>query len=279
MSYNGNKSGKPWPFRGRIYNYMIHFQSWTQLGRLLLVTSLAGASLFGQDSATPADNPNAVAPDAAQARPQPGQTPASTTPIDHRAYGILPNYRTANYSDTFEPISAARKLQIATKDSFDYPIFFLGAAFAGLGQLDNAHPNFGQGVQGYAKRYATSFADQVIGNYMTEGVMPALLHEDPRYFRVGPEYGSVKKRAFYAATRVFVTRTDKGNWRFNYSEVLGNAIGSGIANAYYPQERGLGDNLSRTFTQIGTDAVSQVLKEFWPDVKRKFFKRHTESSD
>jgi hypothetical protein len=276
LSYNSSSSGKPRSFRGRIYNYMIHFFSWRQLGRVLLGTSLACASVMAQDTAATADSPSAVQPE--PARPQPGQA-APSTPIDHRAYGILPNYRTANYSDAFQPISASRKLQIATKDSFDYPIFFLGAAFAGLGQLDNAHPNFGQGVEGYAKRYVTSFADQAIGNYMTEGIMPALLHEDPRYFRVGPEYGSKKKRALYAATRVFVTRTDKGNWRFNYSELVGNSVASGIANAYYPQERKLGDNLGRVATQFGTDALSQVLKEFWPDVKRKFFKRHTESAD
>lgn len=259
---------------------MFHFFSLGWLGRVLLGTSLACASVLAQDSAAQADSSNGALHETAEGRQQPGQAAAPpSTPIDHRAYGILPNYRTANYSDTFEPITAGRKLQIATKDSFDYPIFFLGAAFAGLGQIDNAHPNFGQGVEGYAKRYVTSFADQAIGNYLTEGIMPALLHEDPRYFRVGPEYGGKMKRAFYAATRVFVTRTDKGNWRYNFSELIGNSVASGVANAYYPQERKLGDNLERVATQFGTDALSQVLKEFWPDVKQKFFKRHTQTAE
>ena len=257
-----------------IYAFMFHFLSRTILGRVLLLTSVFGAALFGQDSATSSESGSLTS--VAEARPQPG---ATSTPIDRRAYGILPNYRTANYSDAYVPLSAARKFHIATKDSFDYPIFFLGGVFAGLGQLDNAHGDFGQGAQGFAKRYVTSFADQAIGNYMTEGFMPALLHEDPRYFRVGPEYGGKKKRMLYAATRVFVTRTDKGNWRFNYSELLGNSVASGIANAYYPQERTLGDNVGRVATQFGTDALSQVLKEFWPDIKQKFFKHRSQSSD
>ncbi len=178
------------------------------------------------------------------------------------------------------PISAKRKFKIAQKDSFDYPIFFLGGVFAGLGQLDNAHPSFGQGAEGFAKRYATSFADQAIGNYMTEGVMPALFREDPRYFRRGSQYGGVTKRLFYAASRVFVTRTDKGNWTFNFAELVGNSAASGIANVYYPHERTWGDNVaSASGTQFATDAFSQVLKEFWPDIKQKFFTHHTKSGD
>ncbi len=239
--------------------------------KLVLLASACCAGLFAQDSGSAGSDQPAAAPSV---------TASASTPIDNRAYGILPNYRTANFSDPFVPISAtARKFHIAQKDSFDYPIFFLGGVFAGLGQIDNAHPNFGQGAEGFAKRYVTSFADQAIGNYMTEGLMPALLHEDPRYFRRGPEYGSVKKRIFYAATRVFVTRTDKGNWRFNFSELLGNSAASGIANAYYPRERSFGDNAQRVGTQFATDAFSQILKEFWPDIKKKFFSHHGQSAD
>jgi len=229
---------------------MIHFLSWTVASRVFLLTSVVCGALFAQDSAT--------------------ASVSQSTPIDNRAYGILPNYRTANYFDPFVPITAARKFHIAQKDSFDYPIFFLGGLFAGLGQLDNAHPSFGQGAEGFARRYATSFADQAIGNYMTEGVMPALFHEDPRYFRRGSQYGGVGKRVLYAASRVFVTRTDKGNWTFNFAELVGNSAASGIANAYYPHERTWSDNGQRVSTQFATDALSQIMKEFWPDIKQKF---------
>lgn len=209
----------------------------------------------------------------AQESAGPQASPQASAPVDNRAYGILPNYRTANFSDPYQPLTAKRKFYIARKDSFDYPIFILGGFFAGLGQVQNQHEAFGQGAEGFAKRYAAAFADQSMGNYFTEGLMPVLFHQDPRYFRRGEAYGSTGKRIAYAASRLFVTRTDHGNWTFNFSEVVGNMASAGVANAYYPGERRLGDNLQRFYTQLGTDALSQVLKEFWPDVKRKFFDR------
>ena len=101
--------------------------------------------------------------------------------------------------------------------------------------MTNAQPEFGQGWAGYGRRVGTSYADQAIGNMMTEGIFPSILHEDPRYFRRG--YGSFWSRTFYAATRVFVTKTDSGGTRFNFSEVLGNAAGTAISDAYYAGQR------------------------------------------
>jgi hypothetical protein len=107
---------------------------------------------------------------------------------------------------------------------------------------------------------------------MTESIMPSVLHEDPRYFRLGT--GGAWHRAGYALSRVFVTRTDSGGRRFNFSEWLGNATAVTISNAYYPDTRTASDNAERLFIACATDAFSQVLKEFWPDVKRKLFHRH-----
>ena len=117
----------------------------------------------------------------------------------------------------------------------------------------------------YAHRYATAYADQAIGNYMTEGLLPILFREDPRYFRKG--HGRKWGRTAYAATRIFVTKTDTGGTTFNFSEVVGNSIAAAVGNAYYPGETHLWDNLSRLGQDLATDAISQVLKEFWPDVK------------
>jgi hypothetical protein len=167
------------------------------------------------------------------------------------------------------PITVKQKFTIAAKDSFDYPLLGLAAVIAAWGQADNSHPEFGQGWAGYGRRVGTSYADQAIGNMMTEGIFPSMLHEDPRYFRRG--YGSIKSRAWYAATRVFVTKTDAGGTRFNFSELLGNATGTAISNAYYPDTRDVADNVEKLGSQIGIDAVSQVLKEFWPDIKHKLF--------
>ncbi len=154
--------------------------------------------------------------------------------------------------------------------------FYWLALSPGLGQLTNQNPSFGQGMAGYGRRLGTGYADQAIGNMMTEAIFPSFLHEDPRYFRRG--YGSKWSRAWYAASRVFVTRTDSGGKRFNFSEVLGNATAVGISNAYYPDGRNAADNAEKWVEQIGIDSVSQVLKEFWPDIKRKMFQRHNDAA-
>ena len=157
---------------------------------------------------------------------------------------------------------------IATKDTLSPPSYLLGGIFAGLSQLNNSNPSFGQGVEGYAKRYGTNTADQVIGNYFTEAMFPSILHEDPRYFRKGT--GSTWNRIGYALSRIVVTKTDAGSERFNFSEWLGNGSVAAIGNLYYPDAKGLSYTAQRAASQIGTDAISDILKEFWPDVKRKF---------
>jgi len=191
---------------------------------------------------------------------------------DNRIFGVLPNYRTADSSQEFVPLTSKRKFTIAFKDSFDWPVYFVSGAFAALYQLEDSNPSFGQGLKGYARRYGTSYADQVVGNMMTEAIMPTLLREDPRYFRRAE--GSTMRRTGYALTRIFVTHTDKGGQRFNFSEILGNGATASISNAYYPDNRGFSDTMQRFTTQLATDAFSNVLKEFWPDIKRKFFDKH-----
>jgi hypothetical protein len=224
--------------------------------RSLLIVFLACGCAFAQ-------NPDSQPPPPVQ----PGQT--EPPPPDKRIFGVLPNYRTANATAVYMPITVKQKFTIAAKDSFDYPLLGLAAVIAAWGQADNSHPEFGQGWAGYGRRVGTAYADQAIGNMMTEGIFPSMLHEDPRYFRRG--YGGVWSRTWYAATRVFVTKTDAGGTRFNFSELLGNATGTAISNAYYPDTRDVGDNVEKLASQIGIDAVSQVLKEFWPDIKHKLF--------
>lgn len=191
---------------------------------------------------------------------------------DKHAFGVIPNNRTTEASYPFHPISTRRKLTIAAKDSFDTPIYATTLFFASLYQIDNDTPSFGQGMAGYGKRAAAAFGDQMIGNMMTEGVMPALLHEDPRYFRIGE--GSRKHRLGYALAQIFVTHTDSGGRTFNFAEWGGNAATVALGNAWYPDNRNAWDNAQKLATQCATDAFSNVLKEFWPDVKRYLERRH-----
>jgi len=207
--------------------------------------------------------------------PKAAAEPVVGEPIDHRILGVLPNYRTADGTIPFQPINWKFKLTIAAKDSFDWPNYLVGGAFAGLYMLENDHPAFHQGVAGFARYYGTSYADQVIGNMLTEGFMPILFHEDPRYFRKA--HGSFGRRLGYALTRVVICKTDHGNTTFNFSEVIGNGIGGSISNLYYPDERGFSDTMTRAGTQIATDSLSNVLKEFWPDIKRHLHKQQPDT--
>jgi hypothetical protein len=196
---------------------------------------------------------------------------ASTTVPDKRAFGVLPNYRTADPSLPYEKLPPRRKLYIAYKDSTDWPIVFNAAVFSLIYHAENQNPSFGQGTAGYAKRLAGSLVDQAVGNFMTEGLMPAALRQDPRYF---PKLtGGRWARVGYAMSRVLVCRNDKGRRAFNFSEVVGNSAAAAISNLYYPDTRTAKDNGMKVGIQIATDAASNVLKEFWPDIKRKLQER------
>lgn len=202
----------------------------------------------------------------------PAQPSAPVVPVeDKRAYGVLPNYRTAEASSPFTPLTGKQKMSIAAKDSFDGAVYPTALIMSVIYQAENANPSFGQGFKGYAQRAGTAFGDQMIGNIMTEGVMPALLREDPRYFRI--DHGSFGRRLLYAVSRTFVTATDSNHRTFNFAEWGGNSVAVGISNFYYRDGRNLEDNAERLVVQCGTDTLSNVLKEFWPDVKRRLTKK------
>jgi hypothetical protein len=222
---------------------------------------------FAQQPTANAD-PSAIAH--ADAQPQPASI--DPPPVDKRVFGVLPNYRTANLTAEYHPITPKQKMTIAVKDSFDYPLFFLGAAYAALYQLDDDHAEFGQGAKGYLKRLGTSYTDQVLGNIFTEGLLPIAFHEDPRYFRLGE--GTFRHRTVYALSRIFITRTDTGAKSFNFAEVIGNGTATLVGWSYYTDARNPEDYFEAFGTQLATDAISQVLKEFWPDVKRRYLRRH-----
>jgi hypothetical protein len=206
-------------------------------------------------------------------------TPAVIQPRseqDNRILGVLPNYRTADGTRDFVQMTPSSKMHIALKDSFDYPNFVVAAALSGIYHLEDQNPSFGQGMKGYAHRYVTAVGDQVIGNMLAEGVMPILLREDPRYFR--KVNGKFWGRLGYSLTRVAVAKDDHGNPCVNFAEILGNGISASIGNAYYPDNRGFDNTMERMGTAIATDALSNVLKEFWPDIKRKLHHKDAPSA-
>ncbi len=148
----------------------------------LLLLALIPAMYAQSSDPAPAKPPDAaaqpVAP-ASQVTKDPTQGPQPETQ-DKRVFGVFPNYRTTDGNVPFQPITSKQKILIGLKDSFDWPVYITGGAFAALYQIENQNPSFGQGMKGYARRYGTALADQVIGNMMTESFMPVLFHQDPR---------------------------------------------------------------------------------------------------
>jgi hypothetical protein len=205
---------------------------------------------------------------------QPGAIPA-TRPAeaandaeDHRIFGVVPNYKTVNDpSQPVTPIGPGEKFQLVLH-YFDPFTFAVSGIQAGVEQMKNEKESYGQGALGYSKRYGADFTDAFTNELFVVGVFPSLLHEDPRYFRRGQ--GGGLRRMGYSLSRIVVARTDSGGHRFNFSEFLGNFTSGSISQTYYPrEERGIGGIFSRMTVQIGYDALFNVFKEFYPDLKKK----------
>ena len=160
------------------------------------------------------------------------------------------------------------KFKLAAEDSWDRGTVALGALLAIQAQASASNRAFGRGTAGYAQYLGSSYGDFVVGNYMTEGVFPSVLYQDPRYFRRGT--GSGWSRLRYSLSQGFITHGDSGHIQPNYSEWLGNTAAIAISNAYYADNRTARDAATKLTVQVGVDAAANVLKEFFPDVQRRF---------
>ena len=165
-------------------------------------------------------------------------------------------------------MTGSEKFKLASEDAFDRGTVALAALFAGQSQLTSVNRAFGQGAAGFGRYWGAAYGDFLIGDYMTEGVFPIFLHQDPRYFR--RSIGSKSSRLAYSMGQIFWTHRDSGGTQFNYSEVVGNSVAVAISNTYYVDNRTASDAVSKLGMQIGVDMASNVLKEFWPDMERKF---------
>ena len=216
-----------------------------------------------------------------QSGPDPLAAPVETANavphVDKHVLGIIPNFRTQEMPAVYTPIAIGEKFHIAAQDSFDRGTVALAAAFAGQSMLSNDNRSFGQGVEGYSKYLGGAYADFVIGNYMTEGIFPTLLHQDPRYFRKGK--GNGLSRLGYSMGQIFLTHRDSGKLDFNYSEIFGNSTAVAISTLYYKNNRTAHDAVSSLSLQVGVDMATNVLKEFWPDFDRRFRRAHSAAAD
>lgn len=143
---------------------------------------------------------------------------------------------------------------------------------AGISQAQNSFPDYGQGAEGFGRRYGAAFGDSVSSNFFSNFVYPVLLKEDPRYFRRGQ--GSVKRRIGYAFLQEFIGHTDQGKRSVNFSNILGALSAGGVSNLYYPEaDRGFTLTMSRAGIALLYGSIGGLLNEFWPDIHRKLKKR------
>jgi hypothetical protein len=255
---------------------------------ILLVAVCAGIPVRAQESAPPAPEQTQAQqqtnpPAQPQSNPpaQPAQTSAEqkektqeqkTGTSNDRLFFALPNFLTVSNADQIPPLTSKQKFKVVARSSFDYVEFPWYGALAGISQAQNSEPGYGQGAEGYAKRYGAAFADGTIENFFTSAILPSVFHTDPRFYQM-PD-GSFGHRTWYAVSRIFITRTDSGHKAFNFSEILGSAIAAGISTyTYHPHsDQTLGNTASVWGSEVGYDTITIVIKEFWPDIKKKIHK-------
>lgn len=200
----------------------------------------------------------------------PSQTPDYEGKQTRRILGIVPNFRSVSVDEKLPPESGHDKFKLMLEDSFDYSGFVYVGILAGVSQAEGSYPEFHTGAPAYARYYWHNFADTLDGNLMTEFVLPVATKEDPRYYTLGR--GGILKRSAYSVSRLLITRTDTGGASPNFSEIVGNGAAAGISGLYYPsQERTWTKTGQRWVTQVGLDGISDLVKEFWPDVNSRIF--------
>ncbi len=191
-----------------------------------------------------------------------------------RVLGVMAAFNTTTNRDAM-PLTPGQKFQLFFKSQTDPWPFGLAAVIAGINQADNSPAEYGQGMQGYAKRFGATYTDAFIGNFWGNAVLPSLWHEDPRYFQKGT--GSTASRVLWASTSTVWCRRDNGSWGPNYSNVVGNLIGAAIANVYYPEsERTVGDTVTRGLTVTAEGIIGSEVIEFWPDIVRHYRRKQAE---
>ena len=178
-----------------------------------------------------------------------------------RVLGIIPNFY-VSYVPNAVALTPKQKFELAWKSSVDPFTFVAVGAVAGASQAGDQFSGYGQGAQGYAKRYGASYGDVVIGTFMGSAILPSILKQDPRYFYKGT--GSTRSRMLYALVSPFICKGDNGRWQPDYSYVLGNFAAASIANLYYPSSdrHGAGAVVGTALIRLGESAVSAVFQEF-----------------
>jgi hypothetical protein len=189
-----------------------------------------------------------------------------------RMLAVVPDFYSVR-SGHAVPLSPGQKFRLAVADVFDPFDVSTSAAEAGLEQQQREFPEYGLGWTGFAKRFGAAYADDADGEMLSEWLFPSLLHQDPRYFRMGQ--GKMRSRVVYSLLSAVRCRGDNGKWQFNASTIAGDFAAGAISNAYYPPaDRGVGLTFQRGSVDIGEGLLQSLASEFYPDIARALFHRH-----
>ena len=242
----------------------------------------------GQSQSTQQPNPDPTpVPASSSSKPSVGSTDTEKSQREkaeeqlkaqehQRVMGVMATFNTTSNRDAL-PLTPAQKFQLFFKSETDPWPFLLAGVVSGIGQADDSYAVWGQGLQGYAKRFGASYSDAFIGNFFGNAVLTSLLREDPRYFQKGS--GKFINRALWAAASTVWCRRDNGGWGPNYANVGGNLIGAAIARAYYPaSERTVDETISDGFTVSAEGIVGSEVIEFWPDIARHHQRKKAEKA-
>jgi carboxypeptidase family protein len=178
-----------------------------------------------------------------------------------RVLGFIPNFHVSYIPDA-APLTAKQKFELAWKSAVD-PMTFLGVGvLAGFQQAADDFSGYGQGAQGYAKRYGAAYADSFAGSLIGDAILPSLLKQDPRYFYRGT--GSTKSRIGYAIANAVICKGDNKKWQPNYSAIIASFATAGLSYAYYPasDRTGAGLVVQNAMIKIGGNAVGAIFQEF-----------------
>ena len=205
--------------------------------------------------------------------------------LKQRLGGIVPNFNAVLDGSTI-PLTPGQKMRAAFRSAIDPYQFGLALITSGYGQATDSHssidPNgthhgYAQGMAGFGCRYGANYVDQFNGTIIGNGILPVVLHQDPRYFRMGT--GSFRKRLAYSLLTTVIARGDNGKKEPNYSNVLGNLVSGGISNFYYPKaERGVALTIEQGFEVTAEGSIGALLIEFYPDIRNHFAKKHNAAS-
>jgi hypothetical protein len=178
-----------------------------------------------------------------------------------RVLGIIPNFYVTYIPDA-APLNSKQKFKLAWKAVVDPFTLVVVGGVAGVQQAQDHFKEYGQGAQGYGKRFAAGYGDTLTGTFIGGAILPSLLKQDPRYFYKGT--GTMESRFLYAMANSVICKGDNRRWQPNYSNILGSLAAGGISNLYYPSRDRNGVELTfeNAALGVGGTAITNLLQEF-----------------